>query len=88
LSVVLRDAVGEEAFGLLCRDGLREQVTLRAAAAELPQGVGLRFEEITRCVPDVQDALVSILSDKNIAIPELPDAITFPRKTEPTVLDD
>ena len=34
----------------------------------------LRFEEITRCVPDVQDALVSIISDKNIAIPELPDA--------------
>ncbi|MGE0870676.1 MAG: AAA family ATPase [Kofleriaceae bacterium] len=34
----------------------------------------LRFEEITRCVPDVQDALVSILSDKNIAVPELPDA--------------
>jgi MoxR-like ATPase len=33
----------------------------------------LRFEEITRCVPDVQDALVSILSDKAIAIPELPD---------------
>lgn len=36
----------------------------------------LRFEEITRCVPDVQDALVSILSEKNIAIPELPDANT------------
>ncbi|MDP1822204.1 MAG: AAA family ATPase [Archangium sp.] len=34
----------------------------------------LRFEEITRCVPDVQDSLVSILSDKNIAVPELPDA--------------
>ena len=34
----------------------------------------LRFEEITRCVPDVQDALVSILSEKNIAIPELPEA--------------
>src|SRR5262245_47824571 len=33
----------------------------------------LRFEEITRCLPDVQDALVSIISDKNIAIPELPD---------------
>lgn len=38
------------------------------------QGSLLRFEEITRCVPDVQDALVSILSDKAIAIPELPDA--------------
>jgi MoxR-like ATPase len=36
----------------------------------------LRFEEITRCVPDVQDALVSIISDKNIAIPELPDSNT------------
>jgi MoxR-like ATPase len=34
----------------------------------------LRFEEITRCVPDVQDSLVSILSDKNIVVPELPDA--------------
>lgn len=34
----------------------------------------LRFEEITRCVPDVQDALVSILSDKAIAVPELPHA--------------
>jgi MoxR-like ATPase len=33
----------------------------------------LRFEEITRCVPDVQDALVSILSDKAIAVPELPE---------------
>lgn len=37
-------------------------------------GALLRFEEITRCVPDVQDSLVSILSDKNIAVPELPDA--------------
>jgi MoxR-like ATPase len=33
-----------------------------------------RFEEITRCVGDVQDALVSICSDKTIAVPELPDA--------------
>jgi MoxR-like ATPase len=39
-------------------------------------GALLRFEEITRCVPDVQDALVSIISDKNISIPELPDSNT------------
>ncbi len=32
----------------------------------------LRFEELTRCVPDVQDALVSILSEKAVAVPELP----------------
>ena len=37
-------------------------------------GAILRFEELTRCVPDVQDALVSILSDKAVAVPELPDA--------------
>jgi len=37
-------------------------------------GALLRFEEITRCVSDVQDSLVSILSDKAVAIPELPDA--------------
>ena len=37
-------------------------------------GTLLRFEEITRCIPDVQDSLVSILSDKVIAVPELPDA--------------
>jgi MoxR-like ATPase len=36
------------------------------------RGSLLRFEEITRCVPDVQDALVSILSEKSIAVPELP----------------
>jgi MoxR-like ATPase len=35
-------------------------------------GTLLRFEELTRCVPDVQDALVSVLSDKAIAVPELP----------------
>jgi MoxR-like ATPase len=40
----------------------------------------LRFEEFTRCVPDVQDALVSILSDKAVAVPELPgDNMVFAR---------
>ena len=30
-----------------------------------------RFEELTRCPSDVQDALISILSEKYIAVPEL-----------------
>ncbi len=30
-----------------------------------------RIEEITRCLPEVQDALVSILSDRRLAVPEL-----------------
>jgi MoxR-like ATPase len=33
-------------------------------------GMG-RFEELTRCTSDVQDALISILSEKYISIPEL-----------------
>lgn len=32
-----------------------------------------RFEELTRCGSDVQDALISILSEKYISIPELRD---------------
>jgi MoxR-like ATPase len=30
-----------------------------------------RFEEITRCASEVQDALISLLSEKRIAVPEL-----------------
>lgn len=38
-----------------------------------------RFEELTRCTSDVQDALISILSEKYISIPELSggDGIVF-----------
>ena len=32
-----------------------------------------RFEELTRCTSDVQDSLISILSEKYISIPELDD---------------
>src|SRR5918912_1206494 len=35
------------------------------------EGRVVRFEEITRCPPEVQDALISILSEKALAIPEL-----------------
>jgi MoxR-like ATPase len=35
----------------------------------------VRFEEITRCAPEIQDTLVSILSEKQLMVPELgPDA--------------
>src|SRR5206468_6858612 len=30
-----------------------------------------RFEELTRCSSDVQDALISLLSEKYVTIPEL-----------------
>jgi hypothetical protein len=35
------------------------------------QGAMGRFEEMTRCTSDVQDALISIMSEKYVAVPEL-----------------
>ena len=37
----------------------------------LARGQMVRFEEITRCPPEIQDALISVLSDKVLHIPEL-----------------
>jgi MoxR-like ATPase len=34
----------------------------------------VRFEEITRCPPEVQDGLLSILSERLLMVPELPDS--------------
>src|SRR5258708_8681776 len=55
-------------------EGSRPEILIPSPTMVAMRGGGLlRFEELTRCVPDVQDALVSILSDKAIAVPELPD---------------
>lgn len=45
-------------------------------------GAIVRFEEITRCQPEIQDTLVSLLSDKCIQVPELPgpDAVLFAQR--------
>ncbi|MFW9995906.1 MAG: AAA family ATPase [Candidatus Odinarchaeota archaeon] len=44
----------------------------------MQEGSILRFEEITRCTSDIQDSLVSIMSEKSIVIPELPgDSMVF-----------
>lgn len=50
-----------------------ENIVPSPSMVAMQQGKLLRFEEITRCVSDVQDSLVSLLSEKNIAIPELPE---------------
>ncbi|MET8137254.1 AAA family ATPase [Streptomyces sp. NPDC005251] len=39
--------------------------------AAMRAGRVARVEEITRCLPEVQDALVSILSDRRMSVPEL-----------------
>jgi len=42
-------------------------------------GALVRFEELTRCQPEIQDTLVSLLSDKAMQVPELAgdDAVVF-----------
>jgi MoxR-like ATPase len=37
----------------------------------LARGQIVRFEEITRCPPEIQDTLISVLSDKLLHVPEL-----------------
>ncbi len=38
----------------------------------MTEGRLVRFEEITRCPPEIQDTLLSILSDRVMSLPELP----------------
>jgi MoxR-like ATPase len=47
----------------------------------MSRGILVRFEEITRCPPEVQDTLVSIMSEKVLVVPELgaPDGVIAAR---------
>ncbi len=55
---------------------LSEGPTLRSLVPSplylgLGRGTVVRFEEITRCAPEVQDTMISVMSDKILVIPEL-----------------
>ena len=45
----------------------------------MKQGKFARFEEITRTASEIQDALISLLSEKQIAIPELGEIVSAKR---------
>jgi MoxR-like ATPase len=59
-------------YALLLAEGPSERSLVPSA---MFQGMGagkiVRFEEITRCAPEIQDTLVSILSEKQLMVPEL-----------------
>ncbi|MEU4406490.1 AAA family ATPase [Streptosporangium sp. NPDC023963] len=58
----------------------RESMIPSPIMTAMEQGVIGRFEELTRSTSDVQDALISILSEKYMSIPELDtDNIVFAR---------
>ncbi|MFC9955740.1 AAA family ATPase, partial [Streptomyces prasinus] len=59
-------------YALLLAQGPTEQALVPSPVlAAMTRGAVARVEEVTRCLPEVQDALVSLLSERRIAVPEL-----------------
>ncbi|MFC9590889.1 AAA family ATPase [Streptomyces sp. NPDC056944] len=59
-------------YALLLAQGPTPQALVDSPVlAAMRSGRVVRIEEITRCLPEVQDALVSLLSDRRISVPEL-----------------
>lgn len=59
-------------YALLLAEGPSERALVPSPVlTAMRAGKIVRFEEITRCPPEVQDALISILSEKSLAVPEL-----------------
>lgn len=59
---------------LLAKGPSREALVPSPVLTAMRRGAIARIEEVTRCLPEVQDALVSILSDRRLSVPELADA--------------
>src|SRR5690242_606838 len=59
-------------YALLLAEGPSQRALVPAPLyIGMTQGILTRFEEITRCPPEIQDSMVSILSDKVLMVPEL-----------------
>ncbi|MBP1991905.1 AAA family ATPase [Paenibacillus eucommiae] len=59
-------------YAMLLAQGPSDQALIKSSIFRAMETGGIaRFEEISRCASEVQDALISILSEKTISIPEL-----------------
>jgi MoxR-like ATPase len=56
---------------LIARGPHPEALVPSPVMVAMREGRIARVEEVTRCLPEVQDALVSILSERRLAVPEL-----------------
>jgi MoxR-like ATPase len=56
---------------LIARGPSREALIKSPVFRAMEEGALARFEEITRCAAEVQDALISLLSEKRLSVPEL-----------------
>ena len=61
-------------YALLIAEGPTRRALVPSPVYQaMEQGSIVRFEEITRCPPEIQDTLVSVLSEKQLMVPELGD---------------
>jgi MoxR-like ATPase len=61
-------------YALLLAEGPSERSLVPAPLYRgMKDGKVVRFEELTRCPLEMQDVLLSVLSDRVMAVPELPD---------------
>lgn len=59
-------------YALLLAEGPSERALVPSPVlTAMRDGKVARLEELTRCAPEVQDAMISLLSEKTVAIPEL-----------------
>ena len=60
-------------YALLLNDGPSPRALVPSPLYRaMQEGRLVRFEEITRCPPEVQDSLLSVLSERLLMVPELP----------------
>lgn len=63
-------------YALLLKDGPTEAALKASPILQaMREGRIARLEEMTRCVSEVQDALISLLSEKELAIPEMDNRV-------------
>lgn len=59
-------------YAMLIAHGPSHEALIKSPVFRAMQGGEIaRFEEITRCASEVQDAMISLLSEKRISVPEL-----------------
>ncbi len=67
-------------YAMLIANGPTREALIKSPIMEsMKAGKLARFEEISRCASEVQDALISILSEKYIAVPELSGEVSATR---------
>ena len=61
-------------YSLLLAEGYSTKALTPSVVLQgMRQGSVVRIEEITRCLPEVQDALISLLSERRLVVPEIED---------------